>query len=123
MGILAPHTPSVSADDSLTVKLGFATVQEHNETKCHGAALPSTGARLPSDVLSRLYLQAAGKQGMRFQTYCDYVCGLNEKQKAIVMFNRMWCKMYIRKFCMGEKIDGYRVFLSGCGGTGKSHVV
>ena len=114
--------PSLAEDDSLTAKLGFATVQEHSEKECEISTTPSSSG-LPSDTLSKLYLQAADKQELPFKTYCEFVYNLNKKQKEIVMFNRSWCKAYIHKFRLGQKVDGYRVFLSGCGGTGKSHVV
>ena len=39
------------------------------------------------------------------------------------MFNRAWCKKYIHSLRCGSTIDGYRVFLSGCGDSGKSHCV
>ena len=41
----------------------------------------------------------------------------------MVTFNRAWCKKYIHSLRCGSTIDGYRVFLSGCGGSGKSHCV
>ena len=39
------------------------------------------------------------------------------------MFNRAWCKRYVHNLRYGSKIDGYRIFLSGRGGSGKSHCV
>ena len=39
------------------------------------------------------------------------------------MYNRGWCKSYINAVRHGENHKGYRIFLSGPGGTGKSHVV
>ena len=39
------------------------------------------------------------------------------------MYNRAWCKSYISAVRHGEKEKGYKIFLSGPGGTGKSHVV
>ena len=48
---------------------------------------------------------------------------LNTKQREIVMYNRAWCKTYIDSMQHGQKLHGYRVFLSGSGGTGKSHVL
>ena len=39
------------------------------------------------------------------------------------MYNRAWCKSYINAVRHGDKKKGYRIFLSGAGGTGKSHVV
>ena len=115
--------PTVAEDDSLTAKVGFSTVQEHSERDEMSGNIASTTKGLPADGLAKLYSLAAGKQGLTFRTYCDYVNGLNKKQKQIVMFNRQWCRTYIHRFHLGQKMDGYRVFLSGCGGTGKFHVV
>ena len=39
------------------------------------------------------------------------------------MYNRAWCKSYISAVRHRENQKGYRIFLSGPGGTGKSHVV
>ena len=39
------------------------------------------------------------------------------------MFNRAWCKSYVNARRKNETIKGYRIFLSGPGGTGKSHVL
>ena len=118
--------PSIAQDDALTDKLGFKIVHGHNEQPTVSATLPSdqnSTADLPSEVLSKLYYQAANRQGMLFQDYCKYMRGLNPKQTEIVMYNRRWCKDYIHKYRLGEKMDGYHIFLSGCGGTGKSHTV
>ena len=70
-----------------------------------------------------LYAKAAKTQDMNFQEYCKYVCTLNKEQHHIVMYNRAWCKSYINAQRHGEKQEGYRIFLSGPGGTGKSHIV
>ena len=70
-----------------------------------------------------LYAKAAKRQEMNFQKYCKYVCTLNKEQCHIVMYNRAWCKSYINALRHGEKQEGYRIFLSGPGGTGKSHIV
>ena len=74
------------------------------------------------DTLSMLYAKAAKRQDMNFQKYCKYVCTLNKEQHHIVMYNRAWCKSYINAQRHGEKQEGYRIFLSGPGGTGKSHI-
>ena len=60
---------------------------------------------------------------MTFQDYCKYVHPINKEQCHIVMYNRAWCKSYINELRHGEKQEGYRFFLSGPGGTGKSHIV
>ena len=76
-----------------------------------------------SDTLSVLYAKAAKRQDMNCQNYCRHVHTLNKDQCHIVMYNRAWCKSYINAARHGEKQEGYRIFLSGPGGTGKSHVV
>ena len=60
---------------------------------------------------------------MNFQDYCRHVHTLNKDEHHIVMYNRAWCKSYINALRHGEKQEGYRIFLSSPGGTGKSHVV
>ena len=63
------------------------------------------------------------RQDMNFQDYCRHVCNLNTYQGHIVMYNRGWCKSYINAVSIIENEKGYRFFLSGPGGIGKSHVV
>ena len=60
---------------------------------------------------------------MNFQDYCRHVCTLNKDQHHIVMYNSTWCKSYINALRHGEKQEGYRIFLSGQRGAGKSHIV
>ena len=48
---------------------------------------------------------------------------LNNKQKAIVMYHRNWCKKAIVALCNGTPVQPYRVFMSGPGGVGKSHII
>ena len=70
-----------------------------------------------------LYAKASKRQDMNFQEYCRCLWTLNTDQCHIVRYNRAWCKSYINAVRHGEKQEGYRIFLSGPGGTGKSHVV
>ena len=39
------------------------------------------------------------------------------------MFHRNWCKQAILALKEGRQVEPYRVFLSGPGGVGKSHVI
>ena len=48
---------------------------------------------------------------------------LNDKQRAMVMFHRDWCKKAVLALKQSKLIEPYRVFLSGPGGVGKSHVI
>ena len=56
-------------------------------------------------------------------TIADIYATCNKDQCHIVMYNRAWCKSYINAVRHGENQKGYKIFLSGPGGTGKSHVV
>ena len=60
---------------------------------------------------------------MTFKDYCSKILSLNTKQHEIVMYNKAWCKSYIDGMQHGQILYGYRVFLSGLGGTGQSHVL
>ena len=55
--------------------------------------------------------------------YREYMRGLNEHQRSIVMFHRDWCKKAILALKEGKPVEPYHVFLSGPGGVGKSHVI
>ena len=70
-----------------------------------------------------LYAKTPKRQDMSFQDYYRCVQILNKDQCHIVMYNSAWCKSYINAVRHGENQEGYRIFLSGPGGTGKSHVV
>ena len=48
---------------------------------------------------------------------------LNKEQKHSVMYSRAWCKSYINSLKHGKNKEGYRIYLSGPGGVGKSHVL
>ena len=74
-------------------------------------------------TLCMLYANAAKRQDMNFHDYCTHIHNLNTEQCHIVMYNRAWCKRYINAVRHGDKKKGYRIFLSGPEGTGKSHVV
>ena len=55
--------------------------------------------------------------------YREYMRGLNEQQRSIVVFHRDWCKKAVLALKEGKPVEPYRVFLSGQGGVGKSHVI
>ena len=82
----------------------------------------ATNVQLEIESLSKLYAKVAHTHLMTFQDYCSRMQSLNTKQCEIVKYNRAWCKSYIDGLQHGQKLHGYRVFLSGSGGTGKSHV-
>ena len=57
------------------------------------------------------------------EEYRAAIRGLNSKQRQVVMFHREWCKSAITALRSGRPVKPYRVFLSGPGGVGKSHVI
>ena len=48
---------------------------------------------------------------------------LNDKQRDVLLFHRKWCKQAVLSMSKQEKIKPYRLFLSGPGGVGKSHII
>ena len=116
--------PSLGLDDTITHLQGFSTLQnEETEKEDTIDTVCDDNTRNKRDKLSMLYAKAAKRQDMNFQEYCKYVRTLNKEQHHIVMYNRAWCKSYMNAQRHGEKQEGYRIFLSGPGGTGKSYIV
>ena len=116
--------PNIAQDDRTTNVQGFYTLQNKEQGKedtTDGVSHDNT--RNITDTLCMLYAKAAKRQDMNFQNYCTHIHNLNTDQCHIVMYNRAWCKSYINAVRHGENQKGYRLFLSGPGGTGKSHVV
>ena len=116
--------PNIAQDDRTTNVQGFCTLQNEQQEKedtihtvCHD------NTRNKRDTMCMLYAKAAQRQDMNFQEYCRHVHTLNKDQCHIVMYNTSCCKSYINAVRHGENQEGYRIFLSGPGGTGKSHVV
>ena len=107
----------IAQDDAITSFEVCSTLQQHSyEHSTHGITTDdSSGTK---DILSKLYEKAAKKQFMHFQDYCKKVQSLNDEQRHMVMFNRAWCKKYVHSLRCGSTITGYRVFLSGRGGSG-----
>ena len=73
--------------------------------------------------LISLYRTESRKKSMDTNEYFEAMRKLNVEQREIVDFNRKWIKEQILRLKQGKKLEGYRVFLSGPGGTGKSMVI
>ena len=115
---------NIAQDDRTTHVQGFCILQnEQQEKEDTIDAVSHDNTRHKRDTLCILYAKAAKRPDMNFQDYCRCVCTLNTNQYHIVMENRTWCKSYINAVRHGENQEGYRIFLSGPGGTGKRHVV
>ena len=76
----------------------------------------------PTASLHVRFEGAANKQEMPADQYRQMLSELNEKQRAIVMFHRNWCKKAVIALKEGNLVEPYHVFLSGPSGVGKSHV-
>ena len=76
-----------------------------------------------SSNLQTRFESAANKEEIPADEYRVLLRGINEKQKAMIMFHRSWCKQAVIAMKKGEPVTPYRVFLSGPGGVGKSHVI
>ena len=118
--------PTIAEEDAMTHTQGFDTIQVTTEEETDADTIlkrHATNVQLDINPLSKLYAKVAHKHMMTIQDYCSRMQSLNTKQCEIVMYNRAWCKSYIDGMQHGQKLHGYRVFLSGSGGTGKSHVL
>ena len=73
--------------------------------------------------LSVRFESAANGHKIPADEYRKLFRGLNAKQRDIVMFHHNWCKKAVIALKQGKPIEPYRVFLSGPGGVGKSHVI
>ena len=66
---------------------------------------------------------ASSSQEIAVDEYRNLLRQLNDKQRAMVMFHRNWCKQAVIALKQGKPIEPYRMFLSGPGGVGKSHII
>ena len=116
--------PNIAQNDRTIHVQGFYTLQNKEQGKEDTTETVShENTRNTTDTLCMLYAKAAKRQDMNFHDYCTDICNLDTEQQHIVMYNRAWCKSYINAVRHREKKKGYSIFLSGPGGTGKSHVV
>ena len=75
-------------------------------------------------ALAMKFRAEARKDIMSKEQYFSSMRQLNLEQRQIVMFNRAYVKKCIREIKAGiSPEEGYKVFLSGSGGVGKSFVV
>ena len=112
---------NIAKDDRTPNVQGFCTLQnEQQEKEDTIDTVCPDNTRNKRDTLCILCAKAAKRQDMNFQDYCRCVWTLNKDHCHIVMYNRAWCKSYINARRHGENQKGYRIFLSGPGGQGKS---
>ena len=119
---VCPSTQQLEGDatleGSVTIRnLDEETIQEEQSSS------NATGVDTTSNTLGKLFTVEAHKHGLSTHQYKQMFRSLNEEQRNIVMFNRKWCKDSIVAIREGKQITPYHIFLSGPGGTGKSHVI
>ena len=115
--------PNIAHDDRTTNVQGFYKTQNQEVTEDTTHEVSNDSTRNTTDTLCMLYAKAAKKQDMNLHDYCTHIQNLNTEQYHAVMYNRAWCKSYTSAVRHGENQKEYRIFLSGPGVTGKSHVV
>ena len=114
---IAPTTEQARAQ-SLAEGSELLTDVSQEDLRDNANLLTSTTTNLQTRFES-----AANRNEIATDEYRRLLRELNVKQKAIVMFHRNWCKKAIIALKQGKPIEPYRVFLSGPGGVGKSHVI
>lgn len=63
------------------------------------------------------------KKQMTSEEYRAMMRSLNKKQRQVIMIHRKWCKDTISAIKHDRPCPQYRIFLSGPGGVGKSHII
>ena len=134
MEIMDQHGPPEHAWDSI------APENEHNELMDRAERIEEERPMLADDldanqalfegpasnenreITSRFDIEAE-KNTLTPSEYREMMRHLNNEQRQIIMYNRTWCKNAIKAWKNNQNIEPYRIFLSGPGGVGKSHVI
>ena len=74
------------------------------------------------EIMARFDVESE-KNLLKPSEYREMMRHLNKEQRQIIMYNRIWCKNAIKAWKNNQNIEPYRIFLSGPGGVGKSHVI
>ena len=73
--------------------------------------------------LTAQFTAEAKKDTITLAEYCYHMRNLNKEQRQVVDYNRRYVKWQIQEMKAGKSPPGYKIFLCGPGGTGKSHVI
>ena len=74
-------------------------------------------------ALTAKFRAEAMKGKLKTDEYLDKMRSCNEKQRQIVIWVRDFVKNQIRQMKNGQSPEGFKVVVTGAGGTGKSHVI
>jgi len=117
--VLAP----CAQEDNLSAEVEGVLVERNVEEEVINENADASTGDYAASQLQQYYKSEANRITMSNEEYKEKMRTLNHKQKQIVLFHRQWCKKAVLAMKRGEHCDPYRIFLSGSGGTGKSHVV
>ncbi|XP_066268348.1 uncharacterized protein [Branchiostoma lanceolatum] len=92
----------------------------------HNADLHDEGNQSNMDRYAELharYTAEAKKSLLTPDEYREMMRTLNSKQRDIVDYHRQWCKETVIALKGQKPLPTYRLFVSGPGGVGKSHII
>ena len=95
---------------------------EQEDLDANAAMFQNPRSEHPGEISAR-YDGQLRKDILQPKEYRSMVRGLNVKQREVVFYHRRWCKDAVHAIKMNKPITPYRLFLSGPGGVGKSHVI
>ena len=102
----------------------YGKEKDKDEVNTWQKALGDEEEKGPVSTLTKKFQSDAKKEGkMSPSEYITKVRSSNAKQKEIVMWCRHHVKKQIFEMKRGNSPDGFRIVLTGPGGTGKSHVI
>ena len=115
--------PTTEANNAHSAQQGTDTLTEVSEQYLvDNAHLMQSNGRAQSGLSAR-FESSANPQLIPPDEYRKLIRGLNSKQRAMIMYHRDWCKQAVVNLKEGKPVNPCRVFLSGPGGVGKSHVI
>ena len=117
------NPPTVSEWIDAGIGVECITEEEMEDENGGGGNLIEEVSEIVESPLSLKYKFEAHKDILSNEEYCRMMRSLNQEQREIVLFNRCWIKESITKLKKGEDPESYQIFLSGPGGSGKSHVI
>ena len=95
---------------------------EQEDLDANAAMFQNPRSVHPGEISARYDAQLR-KDILQPKEYRSMVRNLNVKQREVVFYHRRWCKDTVHAIKMNKPITPYRLFLSGPGGVGKSHMI
>ena len=95
---------------------------EQEDLDANAAMVEGNNSGYTTEIGAR-YQAEVDKDTLSPSEYRKLVRQLNPKQRHVVFYHRRWCKDAIVAIKENRQVTPYRLFLSGPGGVGKSHVI